>query len=309
MSQTYQATGINLKGKPLGETDRLLTVLTSEYGLINAIAPGARKHKSRLRGRSELFVVNKLLIVKGRSLDKIIQADTIYTYSGLSKDLGKLAAAQYLAELVLSLALKEQPQVELYELLKEHLRRLEQLPSGESIYPHLAHAVFHLLAIAGVAPQVHACCLTQQLLPPNFQTPHWQVGFSFDRGGIINLANWEATVSEEISTSRAIAMTTQSYRQNGSDELIEPVSNKIQTTQSLYPINHKLNAVELTLMQQLNCHLLPQIELLFSQATTNLALDSAWIRIEKILREYTQYHLGKLIRSGKLVDNLYLVEF
>ena len=151
MSQTYKATGINLKGSPLGETDRLVTVLTSELGIVRAIAPGARKYKSRLRGRSELFVVNNLLIVKGRSLDKIIQADTIYTYPGLSQDLGKLAAAQYLAELVLYLAVSDQSQLELYELLNEHLRRIEQLANGQNVYPYLAQAVYHILAIAGVA--------------------------------------------------------------------------------------------------------------------------------------------------------------
>jgi DNA repair protein RecO (recombination protein O) len=32
MSQTYKATGINLKAIPLGETDRLLTILTPDVG-------------------------------------------------------------------------------------------------------------------------------------------------------------------------------------------------------------------------------------------------------------------------------------
>jgi DNA repair protein RecO (recombination protein O) len=290
MSQTYQATGIILKGQPLGETDRLVTVLTSEHGLIRAVAPGARKHKSRLRGRSELFVVNNLLIVKGRSLDKIIQADTVYTYPGLSRDLGKLAAAQYLAEVVLALALSEQPQIELYELINEHLRRLEKLASQQVVYPYLAHAVFHLLAIAGVAPQVHACCLTRKILPPNFTIPNWQVGFSFEQGGIINLAVSTSAENEEITPEQMSVVTT-----------------KIVNSPS--PLDYKLNAVELTLMQQLSYHSLLQIEELFPRGLANLALDSAWIKIERILREYSQFYLGKLIRSATLVDNLYLVEF
>ncbi|MEB3209801.1 MAG: recombination protein O N-terminal domain-containing protein, partial [Leptolyngbyaceae bacterium] len=74
MGGTYKATGINLKSVPMGESDRLLTILTREYGLIRAIAPGARKPKSSLRGRSNLFVINDLLIARGRSLDKMIQA-------------------------------------------------------------------------------------------------------------------------------------------------------------------------------------------------------------------------------------------
>lgn len=292
MSQTYQATGIILKGQPLGETDRIVTVLTLEYGLIRAIAPGARKHKSRLRGRSELFVVNNLLIVKGRSLDKIIQADTVYTYPGLSRDLGKLAAAQYLAEVALALALSEQPQIELYELINEHLCRLEKLANQQVVYPYLAHAVFHFLAIAGVAPQVHACCLTHKILPPNFTAPNWQVGFSFEQGGIVNLAA-SILADEDITQEQMSVITTKI----------------VNSTNSPSPIDYKLNAVELTLMQQLSYHSLLQIEELFPQGLADLALDSAWIRIERILREYSQFHLGKSIRSATLVDNLYLVEF
>jgi DNA repair protein RecO (recombination protein O) len=132
MSRTYKATGINLKSMPLGEADKLVTILTREFGLIRAVAPGARKQNSKLGGRSGLFVVNELLLAKGRSLDKITQAETLESYPGLSKDLSKLAASQYLAELVLCHALSEQPQEELYELLNEHLRRLEQLPKASS---------------------------------------------------------------------------------------------------------------------------------------------------------------------------------
>jgi DNA repair protein RecO (recombination protein O) len=159
MSYTYKATGIILKGKPLGESDRLLTILTSEYGIIQAIAPDARKQNSLLRGRSEIFVVNDLLLTKGRSLDKIAQADIITTYSGLSKHFPKLVMGQYLAELTLYLALSEQPQSEIFEILTEHLRRLEKLPNNHSqtttsldMIALVAQGVFHLLAIAGICP-------------------------------------------------------------------------------------------------------------------------------------------------------------
>ncbi|UWU45655.1 Recombination protein O N terminal [Limnospira platensis C1] len=50
MSRTYKATGIILKAIPLGESDRLLTILTPEFGLMRVVAPGARKSRSRLGG-------------------------------------------------------------------------------------------------------------------------------------------------------------------------------------------------------------------------------------------------------------------
>ena len=270
---------------PLGEADRLVTVLTSEFGLMRVVVPGARKHKSRLRGRSELFVVNQLLIVKGRSLDKITQAETIESYPGLSRDLGKLAAGQYLAEIVLCLALSEQPQRELYELFNEHLRRLERSATAQDLHSYLAQAVFHLLALGGIAPQVQACCLTQTSLTANFSDPRWRVGFSFEGGGLVNLG------------AKGSLM----------ENLKDGIGEREGSTRP--PINTKLRAVELCLLQHLGSQGLPQLAEILPPSSLNCALNVAWMRVERLLRDYAQYHLGRSFRSAALVDSLSPLEF
>ncbi|MEL6488649.1 MAG: DNA repair protein RecO [Cyanobacteria bacterium J06621_3] len=182
--RTYRATGINLKGMPMGESDRLVTVLTKEHGLVRAIAPGARKHKSRLAGRSGLFVVNDGLFTRGKSIDKLIQAETLKSFPGLSRDLAKLTASQYLAEVALAQALTNQPQEELYYLLVEHLGRIEAADKP-NVLACLAQATFHLLALAGVAPEVFRCCLSREPLTIELGNPDWQVGFSISSGGAV----------------------------------------------------------------------------------------------------------------------------
>ena len=299
MSRTYKATGINLKSMPLGESDRLLTILTPEFGLIRAVAPGARKHKSKLGGRSGLFVVNDLLIAQGRSLDKIIQAETLESYPGLGKDLLKLSASQYLAEIVLCQALSDQPQAELYAVLNEHLRRLEELPnqtdsnnSLSSLLSHLSHGVFHLLAMGGIAPQVHLCCLTQNPLTPDFTIPDWKVGFSLEGGGTVNLS---ALDSSQTATSLSIKV------KNSSQLLVGVGQNKVQQVVPSQPppkVNSQLNALELALLQQLTGTTLPELPNLSEYSST----DRAWLSIERILRQYTQYHLGRSIRSAALME-------
>lgn len=283
MNQKYKALGIVLKGSSFKENDRLVTVLTPEYGLIRAIAPGAKKYKSQLRGRTELFVINEFLIIKGRSLDKIIQANTVYTYPGLSRDIGKLATAQYLAELSIALAVAQQPQPELYELLNEHLRRIEGCELGQSVYPYLAQAVFHLVAIAGLTPQLLECCVTQEIVHPNLDSVAWQVGFSFEGGGIISLNALQ-------------------QRQHEHPELDAVETYNIRLPQ----IDYRLNGLELSLLQQLINQELPSTELFTHQVTSNFDLEITWSKIEKVLREYIQYHIGKTIRSANLVDNLYI---
>ena len=286
MSQKYKATGIILKGSSLKENDRLVTILTPEYGLIRAVAPGAKKIKSSLRGRTQLFVVNELLVLSGKSLDKIIQADTIYTYPGLSKDIGKLAAAQYLAELALFLAVDEQPQPELYEVLNEHLRRIESAEKDSSVYPYLAQAVFHLIAIAGLTPQLFNCCVSGNTVLPDLTTSVWQAGFSFEGGGVISLDAWE---------------TARQQKADPAQDAEARYNNRLPK------IDRRIGGTELIILQQLNCEALPSLEPK-DNYTSNLNPEVAWIRVEGILREYIQYHTGRTIRSANLVDNLY-VEF
>lgn len=268
MGKTYKATGINLKAKPLGEYDRLLTILTAEYGLIRAIAPGARKHRSSLSGKSELFIVNQLLISKGRSLDKIIQVETIESYSGLSKNLGKLAAGQYLAELVLHQALSEQPQEQLFYLLREHLSRLERLSKEDLKLPnlllaYLAHGIYHLLALDGIGPQVQICCATGRPLRPNLTDSEWRIWFSIDSGGTVLLS----------------ALTE---------------NERSKTNPALKHLNTQIDAAQLKLLQDLAlAELNEEIELTVSQN---------WVLVENLLRQYAQYQLGCSIRSAGLID-------
>lgn len=319
MSRTYKATGIILKCMPLGEADKLVTILTRELGLIRAVAPGARKQNSQLGGRSGLFVVNDLLLAKGRSLDKITQAQTLESYPGLSKTLGKLAASQYLAEVVLCHALSEQPQEELYELLNEHLRRLEGLPhtsdhqalllsaapnsEASSILAHLSHGVFHLLALAGIAPQVRVCCVTQDFLHPDFTDPDWRVGFSVDAGGTVSLA---AKAMEGERLQRSVLVRKVEPQALGDDSMDVPTTPPPR-------VNMKLDAIELTLLQQLAAADLPQLTAILPESLTNLlhpaSINEAWVKVERVLREYVQYHYGRAIRSAALVDALSIPDF
>lgn len=318
MSRTYKATGINLKSIPLGEADRLVTILTKEYGLIRAVAPGARKQKSKLAGSSSLFAVNQLLLAKGKSLDKITQTQTLESYPGFRKDLNKLVASQYLAELVLCLGLSGQPQEELYALLNEHLRRLEQLPcnSGNQsgvflVLAHLCQALFHLLALSGIAPQVQVCCLTQESIDPDFTDSNWQVGFSIEAGGVVRIAQNQPLIrtnSSRLGTeqNRLVTQQVKNTLANGSQKF-----DNIRTQP--YPrLNNQLNACELTLLQQLASAKFPSLPQLLPDQLggfySQQSVNKIWVKVEQILREYTQYHCGRSIRSATLWESLFLPE-
>lgn len=270
MGRTYKTTGINLKGMPMGETDRLLTILTPDCGLLRVIAPGARKHKSRLGGRSGLFVINDLLIAKGKRLDKLIQVETVRSFSGLSQHLGRLTASQYLAEIALFQALSEQEQQELYLLLVEHLERIEA-STPTTLLPCLVQGIYHLLALAGVAPEVRHCCLTRAPLKPDLRDAAWQVGFSPEVGGLFHL---ETALSPQAATRRQKVT------------LVGPM--------------------EVALMQQLSRPALITTASLWSDGLSDprsiTKSQEIWTRIERLLRQYAQYHFDRPIRSSTLMD-------
>jgi len=215
----------------MGESDRMVTVLTKERGLVRAIAPGARKHKSKLAGRSGLFVVNDLLFVKGKSIDKLIQAETVRSFPGLSKDLAKLTASQYLAEIALSQALTDQPQEELYYLLLEHLSRLEAA-AKPNVLACLAQATFHLLALAGVAPEVFRCSLSRTPLIAELGNPDWRVGFSVSSGGAIDTAEIHRIEAEQLQET---AKRMSQYQKERADSQVN-VARPLVATPSETPV-------------------------------------------------------------------------
>lgn len=315
MSRTQRLTGINLKAIPFGESDRMITILSPEQGLLRLNAPGARKQNSRLGGRSNLFVINDMLIAKGKSIAKITQAETLESYPGLARHLAKLTASQYLAEIALHQALNDQPQPELYYLLTEHLSRLERASEPE-ILPSLTQAIYQLLALAGVAPQVQQCCISNQILNPDLEAPDWQAGFSIEAGGAIDLPALAAQLSELANQKAALEagkIDPQDYnlvRESiGEYRVVRLEQLPSRQRRNQYGNSRTaqfmitIDAIELYLMQQLAQEALPQVS--DNAGYTQETLQDSWRRIERLLRQYAQFYLDRPIRSAALIDRYF----
>lgn len=322
MSRTYKATGINLKSMPLGENDRLVTILTREHGLVRAVATGSRKLQSRLGGRSGLFVVNELLIAKGRSLDKITQAETLESYPRLGQDLKKLTASQYLAELALYQAFSDQAQEELFCLLNQHLGQIEDSPSS-LVLGYLTDAIFQFLTLAGVAPQVQACCMTQQTITPNLADPDWRTGFSVAAGGVVLLSELERLTKEgalpkpkkvsggiQQSVPKVIPRSQNSSTLKEGDHSATSCNDSQPQPRSLAGLTIQINAMDLFLLQKLaQSDEAPNLESVLAelnlQPAARLSDEQIWLPIERILRRYTEYHFERPIRSAALIDTCF----
>lgn len=287
MSQTYNATGINLKSAPLGEADRIVTILTREFGLVRAVASGARKPKSKLGGRGELFVVNHLMLSRGRSLDRIAQAETIESYPALSRNLAKLTVAQYWAEMILNQTSSHDATGEVFDWLCQRLADLAASEAGLSPLVHLLYGMAQLLDLGGILPQVNRCSLSGQTVDPD-AIGNGRVVFSATLGGVV------------LPTDGVVP---------------NPSGGHVQEQPSTYGHSAKraltLSASELMLLQQLFRvrAALPQAHTPPPELITLADSAQEWLKVEQALRNYVQYHTDRPIRSAALLESCFLPQF
>jgi DNA repair protein RecO (recombination protein O) len=84
-----------------GEADRIITLLSRDYGKIRVMARGVRKSKSRLAGGIELFSVSEVTFIKGRGeIDTLVSTRLKDHFGNLVKDLKRMQAAYEVLKLI-----------------------------------------------------------------------------------------------------------------------------------------------------------------------------------------------------------------
>ncbi len=174
-ARLYRVRGIILRRIDLGETDRIITIFTSERGKLRIVGKGSRRPSSKMAGHLEPFCATRLLVARTRGLDIISQAETIEHFPDLRRNEAAIATAGYLSELVDALLPEDQAHEAVYDLTYAALRLL-----NEGRDPRLVTHVFEmgLLRQLGYRPELALCvsCGAEILPQPN--------GFTLD-GGVI----------------------------------------------------------------------------------------------------------------------------
>ena len=159
----YHTEAIVLRTSPLGEADRLFTLLTPRLGKLRATARGVRRPTSKLGGHLDPLTRSSLTINRGRNLDTIASADTLETFPLVKENLERLSLAIYGVELVDAFSPEEASSPQVYALFLETLQTLGTAPG-----PDLALRYFelHLLIFAGFSPILDRCVeCHEQVLP------------------------------------------------------------------------------------------------------------------------------------------------
>lgn len=124
--RVYKVHAIVLKRRNIGESDRVLTLFTKEYGKMVALAKGVRKITSRRAPHIEIFTQTALILHHGKTWDIVTDAQTLEGYGSFRKDLTKVSAAYFLCEIIDQLLPEHQEHRDIYNFFCDALEELDK---------------------------------------------------------------------------------------------------------------------------------------------------------------------------------------
>lgn len=178
--QNFTTNAINLRSYNLSESDKIIVMYSKEKGLMKGVAKGGKKTSSKLGGRMDMLVANKLMMYKGKNLDTICQAEALNTFIKLRQDMDKLFYSMYCAEIINNFGAEDDPNSEeIYNLFYGVLQQLSKSQTKEEILLSLLRFQLKIMHISGYSLEMNSCvkcgCLTLQE----------DLYFSCEQGGIL----------------------------------------------------------------------------------------------------------------------------
>ena len=150
-----QTQGLIIKEQTVGESDRLVTVLTKDEGVVRAFARRAKNFKDSKNAGTGLLCYSRLKLSKGKDAYSINEAFPLEVFFDLRKDVTALALAQYGCQLAVELVPEG---VESEEYLRLVLNALHFLCKGTRPQPVLKAIVeLRMLSEAGYMPNLAYC--------------------------------------------------------------------------------------------------------------------------------------------------------
>jgi DNA repair protein RecO (recombination protein O) len=171
--QTLKTNAIVLKDKEVGETDKLFTLYTQNFGKIEVLGKGIRKIKAKLKGGLQPLNHISLEFVQGKhffiATDAVLKDD----FPTIKKEIKKYRSALYICDILDRLVKGAEKDERIWELLLETINNINQLPIT------IRYFEWNLLSFLGFEPELYHCVLCQERISQG------KFYFSAKEGGII----------------------------------------------------------------------------------------------------------------------------
>ena len=148
--------GIIIDVKNYGDTSKILTIFTKEYGMVGVIAKGCKNIKSPLRSVTNILSYATFTIYyKKDKLSILSEASIINNFSSIKKDLEKLSYASYILDLA-NQVYKENNDSNIYDLL---INTLIKINEGYNVLALTNILELKYLQYLGVMPNLDGCTI------------------------------------------------------------------------------------------------------------------------------------------------------
>ena len=124
--ETFTVEAVILDTQNFGDSNKVVTLFTKEYGKLEANAYGCRRSRSPLSGAMQMFNHISAELSRGVQVDTIREADILNFYDALTNDLERLAYASLFFEIVNRMTFPHEQSLETFYLLKNSLPALSK---------------------------------------------------------------------------------------------------------------------------------------------------------------------------------------
>ena len=184
----YKAKAIILKSYKLGESDKIIKMYSYDGDVISAVAKGARKIHSKLRGRLELFNLVDMELSRGRNLDVINQAEIIKSFKNIAQDFYKFVFCEIISKIILKTqASGGDSSPLLFRLIYVCFNEIDSMDPEDVVSLKKTMCFFGIkfLKVTGYIPLLKNCSRCNQDLSDLYSFGKHKIYFSVKDGGIL----------------------------------------------------------------------------------------------------------------------------
>ncbi len=178
--KSLQVKGIIVREVPVGEADKILTILTKEFGLLTVSAKNARRPKNNMLFSTSALVFGEFELFGSESTRYYVnQVTIIESFNPLRDDIVLLTYCAHIMDVVLDAMRDSSSANDLYTLLIYTLYTLGKENTDPDLIVHAFE--LKLLFMIGFLPVLNNCVLCDK---PLQNEPFQAVRFSYTRCGV-----------------------------------------------------------------------------------------------------------------------------
>ena len=178
----FRTQAIVIHSIPYGESDRIVTFLTKDFGKIKGIAKGARRSQKRFQNALSLFSLIRLIFFdrEGMGLVRVSSCDIVNSFPNIRDHLQRIYYGEYFLELANEMAGEREVNLEAFELLLSFLADLETTDPREE---RVRMFEIRMLSLFGYRPNMKRCDSCKREWEHLQNTP--SVFFSLEQGSLM----------------------------------------------------------------------------------------------------------------------------